>query len=247
MRTSNPAFGQSVFSAPSYADVQAEPMTVNGTIHKAMLLTLLVVAPAMVTWKMLFAADSMAIGLATGGLFGGLLFGLVTCFKHEWAPVTAPIYAICEGLLLGAVSAAFEAAYPGLVIQAVSLTFGVLVIMLILYRAGVLRATPMFVRGVVIATLAIFAVYMVNMVLYLCGVHVSILHGPMPIWASIGISLVIVGIAALNLILDFDLIEKGSAAGFPRYMEWYAAFGLMVTLIWLYIEILRLLAKMRQK
>jgi uncharacterized YccA/Bax inhibitor family protein len=152
---------------------------------------------------------------------------------------------LCEGLALGGISALLEQAYPGIAIQSLGLTLGVTVVMLVLYTSGTLRATPKFTMGVIAATGGIFVVYLVDMVLRIFGRQVPLLNGSGP-W-GIGISLVIVIIAALNLILDFDFVETGVRAGAPKYMEWYGAFGIMVTLVWMYLEILRLLGKIRRR
>ncbi len=180
-----------------------------------------------------------------GGIIGGLVVALVTIFKKEWSPFTAPLYAALEGLALGGISSILDQAYHGIAMQAVGLTFGVLAVMLFLYTAGIVRATPRFTLGVIAATGGIFVVYMVDMVLGFFGHHISLLYDSGPL--GIGISLVIVIVASLNLILDFGMIESGVQAGAPKYMEWYGAFGLMVTLVWLYMEMLRLLSKMRRR
>jgi uncharacterized YccA/Bax inhibitor family protein len=177
------------------------------------------------------------------GLIGGLIFALITTFKKTWAPVTAPIYALLEGLLLGGISATFEQRYPGIAIESVCLTFGTMFVLLLAYRSGMIKVTQKFRLGVVAATGAIFLFYMMEMVLGFFGIHFVAVNGSGLL--GIGISLVIVCVAALNLVLDFDFIERGVAAGAPKYMEWYGAFGLMVTLIWLYLEMLRLMAKLR--
>jgi len=166
-------------------------------------------------------------------------------FQERVAPVTAPVYALCEGLALGGVSALLERTYPGIAIQALGLTLGVTAVMLVLYTSGALRATPKFTIGVVAATGGIFLVYLADMILRLFGRQVPLLNSSGP-W-GIGLSFLIVIIAALNLILDFDFVETGVHAGAPKYMEWYGAFGIMVTLVWMYVEILRLLAKMRRR
>jgi uncharacterized YccA/Bax inhibitor family protein len=180
-----------------------------------------------------------------GGLIGGLVFSLVTIFKKEWAPVTAPIYALCEGLVLGGLSALLDLVYHGIAIQALGLTFGVTLVMLALYASGVVRATPRFTMGVIAATGGIFIVYVVDLVLRLFGHQVPLLNSAGP-W-GIAVSVLIVVVAALNLILDFGFVETGVQAGAAKYMEWYGAFGIMVTLVWMYVEILRLLAKMRRR
>jgi uncharacterized YccA/Bax inhibitor family protein len=177
------------------------------------------------------------------GLIGGLIFALITTFKKTWSPVTAPIYALLEGLVLGSISAVFEQRYPGIAIESVSLTFGTMFVLLLAYKSGMIKVTQKFRLGVIAATGAIFLFYLVEMGLGFFGIHFTSVNGSG--WLGIGVSLVIVCVAALNLVLDFDFIESGVAAGAPKYMEWYGAFGLMVTLIWLYLEMLRLMAKLR--
>ena len=167
----------------------------------------------------------------------------MTIFKKEWSPITAPLYALLEGLVLGSISSMLEARFPGLPMQAVGLTFGTLIAMLIAYRTGVIRATERFKLGVVAATGGIAVFYLLQFVLGFFGVHFTSINGSGPI--GIGFSLIVVVVAALNLVLDFDLIETGARMGAPKYMEWYSAFALMVTLIWLYFEMLRLLTKLR--
>lgn len=182
--------------------------------------------------------------VAVGGI-GGLVVGLITIFKKEWAPVTAPVYALLEGLFLGGVSATFEARFHGIVLNAVLLTFGTLGALLVSYRAGFIRATDGFKRGVVAATGAVMLVYLVGFVMSFFGKGIPYIHQNG--WIGIGFSLVVVVIAAFNFILDFDLIEQGANGRAPRFMEWYGAFALLVTLVWLYLELLRLLSKMRSR
>jgi uncharacterized YccA/Bax inhibitor family protein len=179
------------------------------------------------------------------GLIGGLIVALVTVFKKEWAPVTTPLYAAFEGVLLGAISLVFNQRYPGIVFNAVALTFGVLAALLLAYRSGVVRPTENMKLGIAAATGGIALVYLVSMGLGFFGKTMPYIHDSGPI--GIGFSVVVVGIAALNLVLDFDFIERGAEVGAPKYMEWYGAFGLLVTLVWLYLEILRLLAKLQGK
>jgi uncharacterized YccA/Bax inhibitor family protein len=243
-KTSNPALNEKTFQGPVAA--AGEAMTLQGTVNKTGLLLLCVVGTAAWTWGLAHSnTPQAALPWMIGGLIGGLVFSLVTIFKKTWSPVTAPIYALCEGLVLGGISALLEQQYPGIAIQALGLTFGVTAVMLVLYTSRVLRATPKFTMGVIAATGAIFIVYMVDLVLGMFGRHVPLLNSSGP-W-GIGISVVIVIIAALNLILDFGFVETGVHAGAPKYMEWYGAFGIMVTLVWMYLEILRLLAKMRRR
>jgi uncharacterized YccA/Bax inhibitor family protein len=243
-KTSNPALNENTFD--DRVAVAGEAMTLQGTVNKTGVLLLCVVITSAWTWGIAHSqAPEAALPWMLGGLVGGLVFALVTIFKKEWSPITSPIYALCEGLVLGGISALLERTYPGIAIQAMGLTFGVTAVMLMLYRTGVLRATPKFTVGVVAATGGIFVVYMVDLVLGMFGRHVPLLNSAGPL--GIGVSAVIVIIAALNLILDFDFVETGVHARAPKYMEWYGAFGIMVTLVWMYMEILRLLSKVRQR
>jgi uncharacterized YccA/Bax inhibitor family protein len=180
-----------------------------------------------------------------GGIIGGLVFAFATIFRPHWAPLTAPAYAVFEGLFVGAISAIFEGMFPGIVLQAVMLTFGTLGALLVAYRSGLIQATENFKLGVVAATGGIFLVYLASMVLSFFDIRIPMIHEG----GTVGIlfSLFVVTIAALNLVLDFDFIESGVNAGAPKHMEWYGAFGLTVTLVWLYIEFLRLLAKLRSE
>jgi len=243
-KTSNPALNERTFDGRTAE--AGEAMTLQGTVNKTGLLLLCVLGTAAWTWGLAHSqAPEAAMPWMIGGIIGGLVFALVTIFKKEWSPITAPIYSLCEGLALGGISAFLEKVYPGIAIQAVGLTFGVLAVMLVAYTSGLLRATRKFVIGVVAATGAVFLVYMADMVMGFFGHHVAALYSAGP-W-GIGISVVIVIIAALNLILDFDFVETGVHAGAAKYMEWYGAFGIMVTLIWMYMEILRLLSKVRRR
>jgi len=246
IRTSNPALNARTF-ADLRRDPTAPPMTLEGTVNKAALLLFLVVVPAAWVWSQVRTAfDPSVVGpwILLGGI-GGFIAAIVTVFKKEWSPVTAPVYAALEGLVLGGLSALLETKYPGIVMQSVGLTFATLAAMLIAYRTGLIKATERFKLGVVAATGAIALYYVVGLVLSFFHVAMPFLQGNST--ASIVVSGVIVVVAALNLILDFDFIETGVAGGAPKYMEWYGAFGLMVTLIWLYLEILRLLAKSRSR
>ncbi len=238
--SSNPVLGKTFFSE-ALVGTSTGIMTINGTINKTLIMLLLVGLTFTITWKMAFAQNAGVIGWSIAGAIGGLIVALVITFKKEWSTYLAPIYALLEGLFLGAVSAVVEMQIPGIVFKAVGLTFGVLFLILFLYRSGIIKATEKFKMGVVAATGAIALFYLVAMVLSLFGIRIGFLHEG----GVLGIlfSLAVVVIAALNLILDFDFIEQGAAEGLPKYMEWYGSFALMVTLIWLYLEILRLLAK----
>ena len=243
MRTSNPTLNAKTFER--FGPVAAgEGMTIEGTVHRAAFLLLLVVATATWTWIETFIGTPTG-GYLLGGAVGGFVMALITIVKPAWSPITAPIYAALEGLALGAISAYFEARYPGIVIQAVALTFGTLVALLIAYRSGAIPVTENFKLGVVAATGGIAVFYLVAIGLSFFSIRIPFLHEGS--WLGIGFSLFVVVIAALNLVLDFDFIEKGAEHGAPKFMEWYGAFGLMVTLIWLYLEILRLLSKLRSR
>ena len=242
MRSSNPVMAGKVFEKVGGITSDSRAMTINGTVNKIGLLLILVIAAATYTWNMVTGANPGNAGtLAIVGAIGGFIMAIVTIFSPKSSPITAPIYAILEGLLLGALSAIINTAYEGVAFQAVLLTMGTLFTMLFLYRSGTIRATPRFRRGVFMATGAVFFAYMISLILRLFGMDVGFMHSAGPV--GILINLVIIVIAALNLILDFDFIERGSQSAAPKYMEWYGAFGLMVTLIWLYIEFLRILAR----
>lgn len=246
MRTSNPALMSNVFSGFG-PTARTDAMTIRGTVNKAAILLVLVALPAAWVWKM-FANTGHPESVQTWmliGLFGGFILSLVTIFKKDWAPYSAPLYAVMQGLFLGGVSAIFNAAYPGIVLQAVSLSMATLLAMLAAYQYGWVRATENFKLGVVAATGGIALVYFVSIILGFFGVNVPFIAGSSLF--SILFSVFVVVIAALNFVLDFDFIEQGARASAPKYMEWYGAFALMVTLIWLYLEILRLLAKINER
>ncbi len=235
MRTKNPALNR-LEPSGGHAVYSGEAMTVNGTINKIGILLLLASATALYTWS---RGAEASFPFMMAGLIGGLIFAMITIFKAEWARVTAPLYALCEGLLLGGLSAYYNHMMPGLPFKAVLITFGILFFMLFLYRTGVIKVTPGLAKGILIATGGIFLVYLSTWILGFFGISVPYLHQASPI--GIGISVFIVAVASLNLLLDFKMIDDGAAEGVPASFEWYAAFGLMVTLVWLYIEVLRLL------
>jgi uncharacterized YccA/Bax inhibitor family protein len=241
-RSGNPALREDVFSAARTAD--GGVMTVQGTVNKTALLLVLALATASAAWVLGTAGGPGVGGWAIGASLVGLGVAIATIVRPQWSPVTAPIYALVQGVVLGLVSMWLEASFEGIAIQAVALTFGVMGAMLALYRTGVIKVTQRFRAGVLAATLGIAVVYLVALGLSLFGVRVPFLWDGSPL--GILISLVIVVVAALNLLLDFDLIERGARSGAPAYMEWYAAFGLLVTLVWLYLELLRLLAQLRR-
>jgi uncharacterized YccA/Bax inhibitor family protein len=243
LRTSNPAMREDAFTVPRTDG--GGTMTVQGTVNKAGLLLILALATASASWVLGSGGGPGVSGWAIVASLAGLGVAIATIVRPRWSPVTGPIYALVEGVVLGLVSMWFEARYPGIAIQAVALTFGVLGVMLVLYRTGVIKVTQRFRAGVIGATLAIVVVYLVALVLGLFGVQVSFLNDASPL--GILISLAIVAVAALNLVLDFDVIDRGARSGAPAYMEWYAAFGLLVTLVWLYLELLRLLGRLRER
>ncbi|HEY8586866.1 MAG TPA: Bax inhibitor-1/YccA family protein [Rhodanobacter sp.] len=250
MQSGNPALNKNTFlDAASGAVYErgGDTMTINGTVNKTGLLLILVLIGAMYSWSQLAGPESVStvVPLMIGGAIGGLVLALVTVFKKTWAPITAPLYAVVEGVFIGALSAIFEMRYPGIVMQAVGLTFGTMAAMLLAYRSGLIRATEKFKLGVVAATGGILLLYLANFAMGFFGHSMGFISGNSGM--SIAFSAVVVVIAALNLILDFDLIETGAQSGAPKYMEWYGAFALVVTLVWLYLELLRLLSKLQSR
>ena len=251
-RSGNPALKDSTFldlSSGSMVAGDAGTMSLNGTVNKTGLLLLLTVLTAAFAWsKTMTATGEVAPGAMIyliGGAIGGLVLALVTTFKKEWAPVTAPMYALVEGFFLGSISAIYNAQFQGIVLQAIMLTFGIMFALLFAYRSGLIKATENFKLGVAAATGGIFVIYLATIVLRMFDINIPYIHESGLI--GIGFSLFVVVIASLNLVLDFDFIENGVEAGAPKYMEWYGAFGLMVTLVWLYLELLRLLAKLQSR
>jgi uncharacterized YccA/Bax inhibitor family protein len=245
-RSGNPSLRNTTFKGEGTTGDHA--MTLQGTVNKTGILLALVVIGAIYTWNLFFQTGTpeAVMPIAIGGAIGGFVFALITMFKKEWAGVTAPIYAVLEGLFLGGISAIFESQFPGIVIQATGLTLGTLASLLLLYKLGIIKPTENFRLMVVSATMGIGVLYLISFVMNMFGsggigfIHSNGLFG-------IGFSLFVVAIAALNLVLDFDFIEQGSEQGAPKYMEWFGAFALMVTLIWLYLEMLRLLSKLRSR
>jgi uncharacterized YccA/Bax inhibitor family protein len=252
MRSGNPVLKDSTFldlTSGAVVSRDSQTMTLNGTVNKTGLLLLLSVLTAAFAWSQTFTpAGEVAPGAMVyliGGAIGGFVLALVTAFKKDWSPVTAPLYAIVEGFFLGSISAIYNARFEGIVLQAVMLTFGIMFALLFAYRSGLIKATENFKLGVAAATGGIFLIYLATFVLGFFKIQIPYIHESGII--GIGFSLFVVVIAALNLVLDFDFIETGVEAGAPKYMEWYGAFGLMVTLVWLYLELLRLLAKLQSR
>lgn len=246
MRTSNPTLNDQVFRAERASFGQT--MTVQGAVNKTGILLLCAIATAAWTWNMALHSNSpqAVMPLVLGGSIGGLVVALVTVFKKQWAMFTAPLYALLEGLVLGAVSAIFEARYPGIALEAVGLTFGTMLVLLLAYSTGMIRVSDKFRMGVVAATGGIAVFYLLTWILGFFHIQLfASVYGAGTI--GIAFSVFVVIVAALNLVLDFDLVERGAAYGAPKYMEWYSAFALMVTLIWMYFEILRLLSKLRDR
>jgi len=244
----NPLLNEKAFRrVDQLVQTAGESMTIEGTINKTAFLLLVVAATAAWVWTRYFQTldPATVMPYMWAGLIVGLVAALVTIFLPAWARISAPVYAAAQGLALGAISAFYEQQLHGIVFQAVGLTFGVLAVMLIAYRTGVIKVTDRFRMIVVAATGAIALLYLVSMVLSFFNISIPFIHQG----GTFGIifSLVVVGIAAMNLALDFDYIQRGVEHGAPKVLEWYAAFGVMVTLIWLYLEILRLLAKIRRR
>jgi uncharacterized YccA/Bax inhibitor family protein len=239
MRSGNPALKNNTFSKISQSGTGV--MSLQGTVNKTLILLCLTFLSSWWTWQ----NPAKFIPFMLPAVIIGFVIALVTIFKKEWSPTTAPIYALAEGIFLGTISALFENQYPGIVIQAVGLTFGVLFCLLLAYKSKMIKVTQNFRLGVVAATGGIALLYFVNIIMSFFGTQIPFIHEAGLL--GIGFSLFVVVIASLNLVLDFDFIEKGSESGAPKYMEWYGAFGLIVTLVWLYLEILRLLAKLQRR
>ena len=243
-RTGNPALNSKAFASQSNSRRGAEMlevMTIKGTVDKTAIGLFLLVFSAYYT----FSPD-MTYFIPIG-VFGGLIVAIITIFKKEWSPITVPIYAILEGLALGSISYIFNATYEGIVVQAIGLTIAILASLLLAYRSGIIKATENFKLGIFAAIGGIFLLYLASFIMSFFGEGISLLSSQNSSMMSIGLSLVIIVIASLNLVIDFDFIEEGAEKGAPKYMEWYGAFGLLVTLIWLYLEILRMLAKLKNR
>ena len=245
-KSGNPTLAENKFRSTTITTITDEnAMTIKGTLNKFGFMLLMLMGSAFYSWKEADNAGANVMPLILGGAIGGLVIAIILMFKKEWAPYLAPLYALLEGLFIGAVSSFFNQAYPGIVMQAVGLTFSVGIGMYFLYAMRIIRATEKFKSVLITATVGIALFYFAIMILRMFNVNID---ETMPFvndssMYGIGFSLLIVAIAALNLILDFDMIEQGAEMGAPKYMEWYGAFGLMVTFVWLYMEILRLLSK----
>ena len=244
MATANPAMNEGVYLRAERATIATGMMTVQGTVVKTAVLLAILLVAAGYTWSQASQGSSQLVTLLLiGGSIGGIVLALATVFFPKISPYTSPVYAACQGCTMGAISSYFETKFPGIAIQALGLTVGVLSVMLFLFSTRIVRATEKFKIGVVAATGAIALVYLVGFIASFFGSGIPYIHESG--WIGVGFSVVVVVIAALNLILDFDFIEQGVNRRAPKYMEWYGGFSLLVTLIWMYLEILRLLAKLR--
>jgi uncharacterized YccA/Bax inhibitor family protein len=245
-KSGNPTLSQKIFERNLEAEANGV-MTERGTLTKFGFLFLMVMAGAAFTWNAFYQGKNVFPWICVSA-FAGLGIAIVLAFKPKWSPYLAPAYGIVEGVFVGGISAYYNYAFaetaPGIVMQAVGLTFGVVIAMFLLYNFRIIKATETFKSVVITATMGIAIFYLLAIVLRMFGIQMPLIHESSML--GIGFSVVVVAIAALNLILDFDMIEQGSAMGAPKYMEWYGAFGLLVTIVWLYIEILRLLSKLKK-
>ncbi|MCB0337486.1 MAG: Bax inhibitor-1/YccA family protein [Bdellovibrionales bacterium] len=240
LRTSNPVLSEKALRSGASA-VVTEAMTVEGAVNRSLISVVLTMGAAY--WS--YSTPSLA-SMTMIFVIAGLVCAIVLSFKHSLAPLLTPVYAVVEGMALGSISLFADTQFPGIAFQAISLTFGVMFVMLIAYQTGFIKVTEKLRSTVMIATVAIFAVYLINFIASFFGASMSFLHDSSPL--SIGISVVVVGVAAFNLLLDFELIQRlGNQGNQPKYMEWYGAFALLVTLVWLYMEMLRLLMKLQSR
>ena len=250
-KSGNPTLTEKIFDRSSNNDASLEgSMTIAGTMNKFGFLMLMVIGAASYTWHLYQDLNQgLMSGLMMLGIFGGAILGFVMVFKPNYAQYIAPAYAILEGFFLGGLSAimneTFSKSYPGLILQAEGLTFGVAISMFLLYNFRIIKATEKFKSMIISATMGIAVFYLISMVLGMFHVNMPFMYDSSLL--GIGISLFVVAIAALNLILDFDMIERGAEQGAPKFMEWYGAFGLLVTIVWLYIEILKLLSRLSKR
>lgn len=261
MFSSNPALKDDTFSRYAPGDrvkmERGDVMTVQGAVNKTMILLAICVGTSVFSWSAASSGAAYTTPMVFGGAIGGLIVALITMFKPAWSPITAPIYALLEGLFLGAVSYMYETSFggqstggglalSGIVVQAIGCTLGVAAMMLILYTFRIIKVTQKLRAGITMAVGGVLLFYIVSIVMsFFTDAGQALLHGTGPL--SIGISLVIVAVASFSLLLDFDMIEKGAQQGAPNHMEWYAGFALLVTLVWLYLEMLRLLSKLRER
>lgn len=248
MRTSNPVLQDSTFKNQRANVSSDQLMSVQGVIWKTFLMLTLVLMGALWTWNLYIKSgyDPLAVQpWLLGGAIAGFGLAIATTFKPTYAPITAPLYAACQGLFIGAISALLNQSFPGIAIQAATLTFGTLAAMLIAYEAKLIKVTDTFRMIIISATGGIALTYAISIILSFFSIQIPFIYGN----GLFGIlfSLAVIGIAAMNFVLDFDAIDRGARMGIPKYMEWYGAFALMVTMIWLYVEFLRLLSKLRSR
>ncbi|WP_179030967.1 Bax inhibitor-1/YccA family protein [Paenibacillus kribbensis] len=241
MSLSNPVLRDDIFLREDEREVSEQRMTIGGTVNKTLLLIVLLIVSGSITWYMNDQGIIEVLSMMTAGLFGMAGMALAIFFFPKTAPLLSPIYAIFSGFALGGISAYMEYEYPGIVANAILLTVGILLLMLFMYTQRIIKVTRGFISFVVLCTLAIALVTLVDFILNFFGMNVPYIHETG--WLGIGISLFVVIIAALNLLVDFNFIEEQTEQGAPKYMEWYGAFGLLVTLVWLYVRILELLSK----
>lgn len=239
-RSGNPVLTSKAFNITSD---YSNKMTIEGTVNKTFLLLTLVMGSGYFAWNYLYAS----LYLMFPAFILSLIFMILIIYNKKWIVYFAPIYAICQGILMGMFSYYFNALYEGIVITAISYTFCILFGLLSIYRLGLIKPTENFKLGVGAATSGIFFLYLANYVMEIFGAGIPLMDINNSSMYSIGFSVFVIIIAAMNLVVDFDFIEEGAEKGAPKYMEWYGAFGLMVTLIWLYLEILKLLAKMNSR
>lgn len=244
LQTSNPAFSEKFAQNFDYAGARSTAMTVQGTALKAFVLLVIMTTTACVAWTMI-ESGSMPYGVAIGSAIAAFVVGLITCFKPTIAMWTSPVYSALQGIFVGSISRAVEVRYPGVVVQAVALSGAVTFLMLFVYATGIIKVTGQLVTGIVAATGAIALLYLVNLIMRAFGADIPFIQSNGPF--GIAFSVFVVGLAAFNLLLDFDFIDRGSKSGLSKQMEWYGAFGLMVTLVWLYLEVLRLLTKLNSR
>ena len=239
LRSGNPALSKNTFKNIDFS--QSNRMTLEGTVNKTIIALILLFTSAS------YSFSNANTGFVWFGFIVGFILALVTIFKKEWSPYTVPLYAIFEGLALGGISYIYASIYTGIVQQAIFLTFGIFGSLLFAYKTRIIKPTENFKLGLFAATGGIFLVYLLSFIMSFFGAGLPIMNPQNSSLMSIGFSLFVVIIASLNLVLDFDFIEEASEVGAPKYMEWYGVFGLLVTLIWLYLEILRLLAKLNSR
>ncbi|MHB0883434.1 Bax inhibitor-1/YccA family protein [Paenibacillus sp. SEL1] len=245
MSFSNPVLRDDIFLREDEREASEQRMTIGGTVNKTLLLLVLLIVSGSITWYMTYEGTVEVLSLLTAGFIGMAGVALAISFFPKTVPLLSPVYAILSGFALGGVSAFMEYEYPGIVANAILLTVGILFLMLFMYTQRIIKVTRGFISFVVLCTMAIFLVTLVDFILNFFGMNVPYIHETG--WLGIGISLFIVIIAALNLLVDFNFIEEQADQGAPKYMEWYGAFALLVTLVWLYVRILDLLAKFSKR